>query len=167
VNDHICDGARQSLVELVPDVIGLTGSDLHTDLRIALRAATTTLPVVAEERQGVMAVAILTCERLLAELDGRPGTSLSRRSRDALAMVPRTAAWAQRYGRHVTTSRRVFRRQTVPAIVGYAVQGIALASVPDPDRLLRDLLVGAIEDCRARPGSAREPAAEPVPAGRA
>jgi hypothetical protein len=38
VNDFISDEARQGLVELVPDMIGLTGADLRIDLRI--RAAT-------------------------------------------------------------------------------------------------------------------------------
>ena len=41
VNDFTSDDARQALVELVPDMIGLTGSDLRIDLRIALRAART------------------------------------------------------------------------------------------------------------------------------
>ncbi len=57
VNDYVSDEARQSLVGLVPDVIGLTGSDLRIDVRIALRAARTAVPVVAEERQWAMATA--------------------------------------------------------------------------------------------------------------
>jgi len=69
VNDYISDEARQALVGLVPDVIGLTGSDLRIDVRIALRAARTALPVVAEERQWAMATAVLTCERLMADLE--------------------------------------------------------------------------------------------------
>jgi hypothetical protein len=149
VNDYISDEARQALVGLVPDVIGLTGPDLRIDVRIALRAARTALPVVAEERQWAMAAAVLTCERLLADLDSRPGTPMSQQSQDALAHVPGAAVWAHRYTRNIAISRRAFRRQTAPAIVGYAVHGIAWACVPDPDRLLHDLLVGAIEDCQA------------------
>jgi hypothetical protein len=87
INDFISDERRQALVELVPDVIGLTGSDLRIDLRIALRAARTALPVVAEERQQMMATAVLTCERLRADLDGRPGAPLSQDSSDALASL--------------------------------------------------------------------------------
>src|SRR3954464_14501138 len=49
VNDFTCDEARQALAELVPDLIGLTGDDLRIDLRVALRAAQTALPIVAEE----------------------------------------------------------------------------------------------------------------------
>jgi hypothetical protein len=149
VNDYISDEARQALVGLVPDVIGLTGSDLRIDVRIALRAARTALPVVAEERQWAMATAVLTCERLMADLHSRPGTPMSQQSQDALAQVPGAATWAQRYTRNIAISRRAFRRQTAPAIVDYAVHGIAWACVPDPDPLLHDLLVGAIEDCRA------------------
>jgi hypothetical protein len=40
-----------------------------------------------------------------------------------------------------------FHRQTAPAIVGSAVHGIA-QTCPNRDRVLHDLLVGAIEDCR-------------------
>jgi hypothetical protein len=148
VNDHVSDDARQALLGLVPDVIGLTGSDLRIDINIALRAARTALPVVPEEWQRVMAVAVLSCERLLADLDGRPGAALSRQSQDVLALAPGAATWARRYRRSCSISRRVFRRETAPTIVGYAVHGIAQSSVPDPDRLLRDLLVGAIDDCQ-------------------
>jgi hypothetical protein len=163
VNDFISDAARQGLLELVPDMIGLAGSDLRIDLRIALRAARTALPVVAEERQRVMAVAILSCERLQADVDGIPGAPLSRESRDALDLAPGIADWARGYTRHLAISRRAFRRQTAPTIVRYAVQGIAHACVPNPDELLRGLLVGAIADCKiatavCRPDAAISPA---------
>ncbi|MFL5793189.1 MAG: hypothetical protein ACJ77H_04125 [Actinomycetota bacterium] len=72
VNDHTSDAGRARLAELIPSVIGLTGEDLHIDARIALGSARLALPVVAAERQGVLAVAVLSCERVLAELDGRP-----------------------------------------------------------------------------------------------
>ena len=148
VNDHISDEARQGLVGLVPDVIGLAGTDLRIDARIALRAARTALPVVAAQPQRVMAVAVLTSERVIADLDGRPDAPMSEQSRDALARSPGAAAWARSYTRDITISRRNFRRQTAPAIVGYAVRGIA-QTCPNRDRVLHDLLVGAIEDCRA------------------
>jgi hypothetical protein len=149
VNDFISDEARQALAELVPDMIGLTGTDLRIDLRIALRAARTALPTVAEQRQRIMAVAVLTCERLSAELDGCPDAPLSQESREALALAPAAATWASRYTRNLSISHRTFRRQTAPTIVRYAVQGIARACITDPDPVLHDLLVGAIEDCRS------------------
>ena len=84
VNDHISDDARQGLVGLVPDVIGLTGADVAST-PIALRAARTALPVVAAGRQRVMAVGVLTSERVLADLNGCADAPMSEQSRDALA----------------------------------------------------------------------------------
>jgi hypothetical protein len=170
VNDSVSDDARQTLLSLVPDVIGLTSDDLRVDLVIALRAASTALPVVYEERQRVMALAISICERLLAELDGRAGAPMTERSQLALASAPGAAAWAQRHGSRSGPSHRVFRRQTAPAIVRYAVDGIwQQPGSRDRDRRLRELLVGAIADCRtlcapadvepSRPGGAEVPAA--------
>lgn len=149
VNDLVCDESRQTLVGHVPEVIGLAGRDLQLDVAIALRAARTALPVVSEELQFAMAAAVLNCERLDADLSGRSEPLLSRPSADALNSVPVAAAWAKRHGRDVAISRRVFRRQTAPAIVECAVHGIARACVPDPDALLVSLLVGAVDDCRA------------------
>ena len=50
---------------------------------------------------------------------------------------------------------RVFRRQTAPHIVAYAVEGIAVACVDRPADRLVDLLTGAIGEVRAqvRPSS--------------
>ena len=69
VNDHTSDHGRSRLAELIPSVIGLTGSDAHIDALIALRCSTIALPSAAAERQRVMAVSVLVCERVLAELD--------------------------------------------------------------------------------------------------
>jgi hypothetical protein len=136
-------------------VIGLTGDDLHIDARIALRSATMALPVVAANRQRVMAVSVLTCDRVLADLDGRPAGSLEQQSRLALAEVPQAAAWADRFTSGVRPSRKGFRRQAAPTIVQDAVEGIAHACVPDPDGMLHALLVQAIEVCAAWVGRDR------------
>jgi len=157
VNDEISDDGRQTLLSIVPDVIGLTTDDVRADVLIALRAAATALPVVAEERQLVLALAVLNCERLLAELDGRPRDSMTARGQAAFAAAPGAARWARKHG-GIHTSRRVFRRQAAPAIVRCSVEGIGQACVRHPERLLRELLVGAIEDCRtcvAAPAVAR------------
>jgi hypothetical protein len=147
VNDHTSDASRQRLTDLIPSVIGLTGEDLHIDARIALRSATIALPVVAAERQRIMAVSVLTCERVLAGLDGRAVGSLEEQSRLALAEVPRAAEWAYWFTSGVRPSTKGFRRQAAPTIVRDAVEGIAQACVPDPDGMLRDLLVQAIDVC--------------------
>jgi hypothetical protein len=149
VNDHTSDAGRARLAELIPSVIGLIGHDLRIDARIALRSATMALPVVAAERQRVMAVSVLACEHVLAELDGRVAGSLEEQSRLALAEVPQAAEWAYRFTSGVRPSAKGFRRQAAPTIVQDAVEGIAQACVPDPDGMLRDLLIQAIDVCAA------------------
>src|SRR6266536_2740765 len=76
-------------------------------------------------------------------------TSQDGRSRRALQQVPEAAQWAYRFTDKVGISTRGFRRHTAPSIVRGAVQGIATACIPDPDRLLRELLTGAIRDVAA------------------
>jgi hypothetical protein len=149
VNDYTSDPGRPRLAELIPSVIGLTGDDLHIDARIALRSATTALPIVSAERQRVMAVSVLASERVLAMLDGRAAGSLEDRSRSALAQAPQATEWAYRFTRDVQVSAKRFRFQSAPRIVRNAVAGIAHACVPDPDTMLRDLLVDAIDECAA------------------
>jgi hypothetical protein len=146
VNDHTSDGGRRNLVELAPSVIGLTSDDPRVDVRIALRAAITALPVVSEERQRVLAVAVLAAERALSDLDGRPLDELGERSRRALARVPQAAHWARNFNRDLRTTAKGFHRHGAPNTVRHAVVGIAQACIPDPDAMLRELLVGAIED---------------------
>jgi hypothetical protein len=155
VNDHTSDAGRQRLAELIPSVIGLTGDDLHIDARMALRSATMALPVVAAGRLRVMAVSVLTCERVLADLDGRAPGSLEEQSRSALADVPQAAEWADRFTSGVRPSHKGFRRQAAPTIVRDAVEGIAQACVPDPDGMLRGLLVQAIDVCASWVGRDR------------
>src|SRR5213592_2104680 len=108
VNDHTSDAGRQRLAGLIPSVIGLTGDDLHIDARIALGSATMALPVVAAGRQRVMAVSVLACDRILAELDGRAAGALEERSRLALAVVPQAAEWAYQFTSGVRPSTKGF-----------------------------------------------------------
>jgi hypothetical protein len=149
VNDHTSDAGRERLVDLVPSVIGLTSDDLHVDVEIALRCATTALPVASAERQRVLAVSVLAAERVLADLDSRPPGTLGEQSRSALAQVPHATAWAKRFARGIETTPQGFRRHAAPSIAGHAVVGIAQACIPDPDPMLHDLLAGAIRDCAA------------------
>jgi hypothetical protein len=147
VNDHTSDAGRGDLVELVPAVIGLTSDDPHVDVQIMLGSATTALPVVAAERQCVLAVSVLAAERVRADLDGRPAGELEERSRWALAQVPHAAQWAHRFTQEMGTTAKGVRRHGAPNTVRHAVVGIAQACIPDPDGMLRDLLVDAIADC--------------------
>lgn len=150
VNDHTSDDGRSRLAVLIPSVIGLTSDDPHVIVRIALRCARTALPVVSADRQRAMAVAVLACERELDRLDDRPPGTLEPESQAMLDFVPKTADWARRFASGQHGSSSAFRRHAAPNIVAGAVEGIAKACVPDPDRLLHDLLVGCIADCRQR-----------------
>lgn len=153
VNDHTSDRGRPELVRLIPSVIGLTTTDARADATIALRCATTALPIASAERQNVMAVSVLAAERVLATLGGRP-PDLRQASIDALNSAPQAARWANSFAHTVDVSADEFRRFGAPHIVGIAVPGVAMACVPDPDRRLRDLLVAVIDDCAAFCGRA-------------
>jgi hypothetical protein len=149
VNDSVTDRLRPRLIPLIPSVIGLTSDDVHVDAAIALRAALVGLPIAAAPRQNVLATAVIACERVLAELDGRDRDSLSPQSRQVLDQVPEAAAWARSFSSGLRVSRRTFRAQSAPHILNIAVEGIALACAPDVEQRLVDLLAAAIADCQA------------------
>jgi len=149
VNDSVTDPVRPQLIPLIPSVVGLASDDLRVDATIALRSALAALPIAAESRQHVLATAVLGCERILAELDGRDLDSLSPQSSQALDQVPEAAAWARSFSGRIRGSHRTFRAQTAPHILNLAVEGIALACVPDVEQRLVDLLAAAVADCQA------------------
>ncbi len=165
VNDCTTDVGRGRLAVLIPSVIGLTSDDPHVDVRIALRAATTALPVVNAERQRVMGVSILTAERVLAQLDDTPAGDVAHGSKWAWTQDGSAMRWATAYVRDSHTSLKQFLRYAAPSTVQLAVEGIAVAVVPNPDEILHDLLVATIEECRGMiqgttPASPTEPAIE-------
>jgi hypothetical protein len=152
VNDHTSDEGRPRLAELIPSVIGLTGDDLHIDALIALRCTTIALPVAAADRQRVLAVSVLVCESVLAQLDGRRGDSLSPESERVLDAVPQARQWADRFMSDLRPRLAAFRKQAAPHAVSCAVDGAAHALIPDPDVLLRRMLVESIDICAAWTG---------------
>ena len=147
VNDCTSDAGRPRLAELIPSVIGLTGEDLHIDARIALACARRALPVAAVARQQTMAVSVLACERVLTALDGRPAGRLEEQSEQALAQAPHAEQWARSFSRDIPISPKAFRQHVAPATVRAAVEGIAQACIPQPDAMLRALLIDAIDAC--------------------
>lgn len=159
VNDTISDERRPELAPLIPAVIGLNSDDPRMDVLIALRVATTALPVASAERQRVLAVAILAAERILAELDGTSADDganlksvstparLSERSRAALDAAPGAARWAREFAEGEPTTLKGFRRYAAPTAVRCAVEGVGQACIPDPDRMLHDMLAQTIDDC--------------------
>ena len=57
--------------------------------------------------------------------------------------MPHAAQWARSFARDIPISPKVFRRRCAPYMVHAAVEGIALACVPEPDEILHNLLTGA------------------------
>jgi uncharacterized protein (DUF2384 family) len=149
VNDNTSDESRAKLVGLVPSIIDLSSDDLRVDARIALRCATTALPVAAAERQLALAVSVLAAEEMLARLDGVPSGRLSEASRRAMDEVPHAAEQARRFSRAARITEKGFRRYAAPNAVQLSVVGIVQACIPDPDTLLRKLLEDTIADCDA------------------
>jgi hypothetical protein len=159
VNDHTSDEGRPLLAELIPSVIGLTGDDPHVDALIALRCSTIALPVASAERQRVLAVSVLVCERLLAQIDGRPADSISAESQRILDAVPQATQWADRFTSNVRPRLAAFRRHAAPHAVRCAVDGTAHALIPEPDVMLRRMLVDSIDICAQWTGRASVDAA--------
>jgi len=153
VNDAVSDGARQNLVPMIPDVVGLHPTDPRLDAWIARLCAVTALPVSARATQRAPAVGLMRCESALAELESRPTDELSPIAAAALAEVPDAAAWARDLVRDLgfpagRAAHRAFVRHTGTAIVRSCVRGISDACVPDPETLLIDLLRREIGLCR-------------------
>lgn len=162
VNDALPDSQRQTLQSLIPDVVGLVGDDPLIDVAIATRAAAAALPVAPAARQNAVAVALLTCQRMLAHSAPRPEEreTLRRLISDALAAAPEATRWARRYtsaARHAGVTERTFLRQTAPHILSCAVAGLAEACVPDaPARL-----VGLLRECIADTAALTAPLQSP------
>ena len=161
VNDCTSDTARARLVPLIPSVIGLRGDNGRVRLLIALRAATSALPVTSADHQRALAVGILNCERHLTEADGSISDDLAGRIRTSFDAAPETERWAREFIASMGSwSRSKFTDRTAETIIRVSVQGIAEACVPDPDGELFELLAGEIDDCT----TVLAPAAEARPA---
>jgi hypothetical protein len=163
VNDNTSDDRRNDLAGHIPSVVGLTSDDPRVHLDIMLLASATGLPVVAAERQRVLAVAILAGERALDALEGRPPGTLSARSREALDKVPDAARWARGFTCDVGADPVGVQKHGAPGAVRHAVVGISEACISDPDTMLHDLLVDAIAETRRRARPAEAVEVEPAP----
>jgi hypothetical protein len=148
VNDHVGDYARSRLAPHIPEVIGLNGDDPRVDAWIAREAALAALPVTAAERQGVAAVGLLRCERMLNQLEGRDRHHIDDRTAAALDAVPHARDWARGFTALGWGTAGSFAKRSAPAIVHSAVSGIAAAAVPSNDDLLVGLLERTIGLCR-------------------
>lgn len=149
VNDCTSDRDRSRLVELIPSVIGVTTADPRAELLIALRAATAALPIASEERQRALAVGIITAQSRLADLGHPEDAGLHERITTAFTQAP----FAERWAREFVAENRIDRRhraiaRMTEAIIRTGVLGIAQACTPGANERLRELLRGAIDDCR-------------------
>ncbi|MEO7586502.1 MAG: hypothetical protein ABIS84_00585 [Arachnia sp.] len=153
VNDFTDDAHRPMLATLIPSVIGLQSDDPRWDHELTLLAAAHALPVAAESSQRSLAVGMLACERLYAEVQGRPVGSLTAQTRRAFSQVPLAEAWARKF---MATSRTIGSQAPGPTVIECATRSIAFACIPDPDARLRALLVEAIDLCRALGGRGNE-----------
>lgn len=146
VNDAVSDDHRPQLAPLVPMVVGLDSPDVRFDAIVARRCAITALPIARLHEQRALAVAVITSERILAALEGRPELLLGEEAERALATAPTAASWARKLAGGVVPRARSFHRHAAPTAVQCSVKGILAARRPDTDQLLHDLLAGAIAD---------------------
>jgi hypothetical protein len=145
VNDLVDDGGRAGLTRLVPDLVGTTSDDPSWPLEIADVAARHALPVARAEDARVLAVALITIDRLLEPFDGRPAGMRRRTTVDALAKVPVDAAWAERFTKAMGRPRRT--RDLPRGVVDVAIAAAAMGPACDDD--LVAMLVDAVATCRA------------------
>jgi hypothetical protein len=138
VNDMLDEANRQRLVTMIPEVVGLNPDDERVPVALILSAARAALPVAAEERQNVMALAILNAEGVLAERDGHSHGELSEASRKALAAAPAAERWARVHLARMGFNAAAVRPANAAKIVALAVDGVARACVDDTeDRLVQ------------------------------
>ncbi|MDX6283523.1 MAG: hypothetical protein QOH03_4594 [Kribbellaceae bacterium] len=147
VNDCTTDAGRARLAPMIPSVIGMVPDDPHVVPMVTAVCIQHALPVVSQERQYILAVALLVGERNLAALDGRPLDSLRPDAQEALDAVPAATKWARTFTARPHRGTPDFARRTAPRAVSCAVEGISQACVPNPDERLYELLGAAIAEC--------------------
>ncbi len=147
VNDYVADGSRAELALLIPEVIGLVSEDPRADAWIAREAALTALPITSAERQGVCAVGLLRCERVLNDIEALPASHVSLRTQAALDDVPAARDWARGFTGMGWGSVGSFARRSAPAIVHSSVSGIAASPMVEPDSTLVAMLRRTIGLC--------------------
>ena len=159
VNDMLDDTSRQQIGTMIPEVVGLHPHDDRVSAALVLSTARAALPVAAEERQNVMALAILNAEGILAERDGRSPGQLSDASRRALMRAPAAERWARIHLARMGFNSAALRPSNASKIVALAVDGVARACIDDPEQRLIRMLRDGIDTV-----TAFTPVAAPAPA---
>ncbi len=159
VNDLVDDAHRAELVGLIPDVVGLTGTDPVIDVTIAARAGCAAFPVANHEDQCAIAVGLRTTDRLASTLDHPSIPDLRRDIAAALALDPAATRWAERFPvQPDVIELTTYRKQSAPRIVHTSGVGIARAVIMDPD----DRLVALLRTCVTEVRALVQPAADVV-----
>ena len=130
------DTSRQQISTMIPEVVGLHPHDDRVSAALVLSTARAALPVAAEERQNIMALAILNAEGILAERDGRSPGQLSDASRRALMRAPAAERWARIHLARMGFNSAALRPSNASKIVALAVDGVARACIDDPEERL-------------------------------
>jgi hypothetical protein len=145
VNDMLDDTSRQRISMMIPEVVGLNPSDDRVAAALVLSAARAALPVAAEERQNIMALAILNAEGILAERDGRRAGQLSETSRAALTRAPAAERWARIHLARMGFNSAALRPANASKVVALAVDGVARACIDNPEERLVQMLRDGID----------------------
>ena len=145
VNDMLDDTSRQRIGTMIPEVVGLNPHDDRVAAALVLAASRAALPVAAEERQNIMALAILNAEGILAERDGREPGQLSDTSRAALTRAPAAERWARIHLARTGFNSAALRPANASKIVALAVDGVARACIGDPEERLVQMLREGID----------------------
>jgi hypothetical protein len=145
VNDMLDDTSRQRIALMIPEVVGLHPHDDRVSAALVLSTARAALPVAAEERQNIMALAILNAEGILAERDGREPGQLSESSRAALTRAPAAERWARIHLARMGFNSAALRPANASKVVALAVDGVARACIDDPEERLVQMLRDGID----------------------
>jgi hypothetical protein len=149
VNDCSSDSVRSELAVLVPSVIGLNDDDPRSTVLIAVHAACTALPVAREDRQRALAAGLLCCDRYLVQFGDRANDERAFIAA-SLELAPGAAKWARDFSASEPAPKPKAIPRICEAMLRISVIGITEACIQDPDTMLRDLLVSAIDACIVR-----------------
>lgn len=145
VNDWTSGAERSKLTVFIPSVIGLNGDDDRVALLVATLAATASLPIASESRQRMLALGLIRCASLLAELDPALFQRIVGLASAALDGVPLAKKWA-RENSFAYPQRQRSTQPMCEAIISVSVAGIGEACVVDADERLRSLLAVTISE---------------------
>ena len=143
INDVTTDAARPMLAPLIPDVIGTNTDDLRVAPALAALTCRRTLRHARDPyTRHVLAVALVSAERVLAEVDQTRSDSAGKG--DDTTWTPAERSAAEAFVRRFRVSPRFYRRFGAQGVVERAVTSLVDERGPDTDAVLRQLLTDAV-----------------------